>query len=470
MTTAVKEPPATSGAGVEHYHFLIGGEQAEAKDGRRIDMLCPSDGKVFATIPRGQAGDIDRAVRSAREAFESGVWSRMAPADRGRVLVRLSGLIAAHHEELSQLDARDVGKTIKQARGDVTVLVRYFEYYGGAADKFGGETIPLPSGLTALTTREPHGVVGAILPWNSPTQMIGRTGGPALAMGNAMVVKPAEDACLSILKIAQLALEAGVPRGILNIVTGLGTEAGAALAAHPGVDFVTFTGSPQVGAMVQKAAADHHAAVTLELGGKSPQILFADANLEAALPIITSAITVNSGQTCVAGSRLLVQRSAWDAVVDAFAKRFKALEAGPYDGEYDFGALINAKQLRRVSGFLERASADHVPELARGRIAPAAAPDGFYVPSVSSLPTTPNTAWAPASGRATSGAPSGWRAASVRARCSSTATAPAAGSSFRSAASRNRGMAARRGWKPCANSRRPRPSSSTMPDGPAPPG
>jgi aldehyde dehydrogenase (NAD+) len=317
----------------------------------------------------------------ARDAFDSGPWPKMAPADRGRILQRLGGLIADHHEELAQLDARDVGKTIKQARGDVTVLARYFEYYGGAADKFGGETIPLPSGFTALTTREPHGVVGAILPWNSPTQMTGRTSGPALAMGNVMVIKPAEDACLSVMRIAELALEAGVPKGVLNVVTGLGTEAGAALSAHPGIDFITFTGSPQVGAMVQKAAADHHAAVTLELGGKSPQIVFADANIEAALPIITSAITVNSGQTCVAGSRLLVQRSAWDAVAEAFSKRFSALEAGPYSGEYDFGALINAKQHRRVTGYVERAAADRIPVIAQGKIAAGASSDGFYVPA-----------------------------------------------------------------------------------------
>jgi aldehyde dehydrogenase (NAD+) len=264
----------------------------------------------------------------------------------------------------------------------VTVLVRYLEYYAGTADKFGGETIPLPDNFTAFTTREPHGVVGVILPWNAPSQMIGRTGGPALAMGNAIVVKPAEDACLSILRIARLALDAGVPPGIFNVVTGLGTEAGAALAAHPEVDFVTFTGSPQVGAMVQKAAADHHAGVTLELGGKSPQIIFADANFEAALPIITGAMTFTSGQICVAGSRLLVQRPAWDAAVDAFAKRFATLEAGPHDGEYDFGALINAKQHRRVSNFVERAVSDGIPVLAKGKIASVAAAEGFFVPAM----------------------------------------------------------------------------------------
>jgi aldehyde dehydrogenase (NAD+) len=368
--------------GIQHYQAVIDGERVDALSGATLDMVAPSDGAVFATIARCAAGDVDRAVTAARRAFAEGPWAAMAPAERGRILMRLSGLVAQDHENLAQLDARDVGKAIKQARADVTVLARYFEFYAGAADKTGGETIPLPNGFTAMTFREPHGVVGAILPWNSPTQMLGRTAAPALAMGNALVVKPAEDACLSTLRIAELALEAGLPPGVLNIVTGLGEEAGAALAAHPGVDFITFTGSPEVGALIQKAAADHHCAVTLELGGKSPQIVFADADLDAALPVIVAAITVNSGQTCVAGSRLLVEESAWDRVVAAFAERFGRLVTGPHQGDYDFGALINARQRDRVKRFVAGAKADGVPVLAEGRLAPDAAEGGFYVPAV----------------------------------------------------------------------------------------
>lgn len=285
-----------SAAAPETYRALIDGKPEDALSGERIEVLCPSDGQVFASIPRCGAEDVDRAVRAARRAFESGPWPGMSATERGRILSRLSALIAQNHEALSQLEARDVGKSIAQARGDVTVLSRYFEFYGGAADKVQGETIALPSGFTAMTFHEPHGVVGTILPWNGPTQMIGRTAGPALAMGNTMVVKPAEDACLSILWVAELALEAGLPPGVLNVVTGLGSEAGAALAAHPGVDFITFTGSPESGAMVQKAAADHHAGVTLELGGKSPQILFADADLDAALPKIRIAPTIDTAR------------------------------------------------------------------------------------------------------------------------------------------------------------------------------
>jgi aldehyde dehydrogenase (NAD+) len=368
--------------GSHHYQAIINGQPVEALSGARLDMVSPSDGRVFASIPRCAAADIDRAIIAARRAFTDGPWGTMAPADRGRILMRLSALITGDHENLAQMDALDVGKSIKQTRADVTVLSRYYEFYAGAADKTGGETIPLPGGFTAMTFREPHGVVGAILPWNSPTQMLGRTSAPALAMGNALVVKPAEDACLSTLRIAELALEAGLPPGVLNIVTGLGEEAGAALAAHPGVDFITFTGSPEVGALIQKAAADHHCAVTLELGGKSPQIVFADTDLDAALPIIVGAITVNSGQTCVAGSRLLVEESAWDRVVAAFAERFGRLVTGPHQGDYDYGALISSKQRDRVKRFIDNAKADGVQVLAEGKIAADAAGSGFYVPAM----------------------------------------------------------------------------------------
>ena len=371
-----------SAAEPTRYRSLVDGKHVEAVSGERIDVVAPSDGQVFATMPRGKAADIDRAMVAARRAFEEGSWATMAPADRGRILMKLSGLIAANHEALSQLEARDVGKSIKQARADVTVLSRYYEFYAGAADKAGGETIPLPGGFTAMTFREPHGVVGAILPWNSPTQMLGRTSAPALAMGNVLVVKPAEDACLSTIRIAELALEAGLPPGVLNIVTGLGEEAGAALAAHKDVNFITFTGSPEVGAIIQKIAADNHVAVTLELGGKSPQIVFGDADLDAALPIIVGAITVNSGQTCTAGSRLLVEESAWDRVAGAFAERFGRLVTGPHSEDYDYGALINGKQRDRVKKMIAEAKASGVGVLAEGKVAGDAADSGYYVPAV----------------------------------------------------------------------------------------
>jgi aldehyde dehydrogenase (NAD+) len=235
----------------------------------------------------------------------------MSALERGRILMRFSELITAQAEALAALEAKDVGKVIKSTRFDVGILARYLEFYGTGVDKLLGSTIPTIVGLTALTLHEPHGVVGAILPWNSPTQMFGRVASPALAMGNSVVIKPAEDACLSVLRLAELAIEAGIPEGVLNVVSGIGAEAGADLAGHGDVDFVSFTGSPEIGALVQKAAADHHAGVTLELGGKSPQIVFADADMDYALPIIVNAIIVNSGQTCVAGSRLLLRKACW---------------------------------------------------------------------------------------------------------------------------------------------------------------
>jgi aldehyde dehydrogenase (NAD+) len=364
---------------VDAFDSFVDGRAYQAADGARLDVICPSDGRLFASIPRCRAADVDRAVRSARKAFEHGHWRRMSAMERGKTLMRFAELVAARQEELAALEAKDVGKVLKSTRFDVGVLARYLEFYGAAVDKLLGSTIPTMVGFTALTLHEPHGVVGAILPWNSPTQMFGRVASPALAMGNSVVIKPAEDACLTVVRLAQIAMEAGVPEGVLNVVTGLGAEAGAALAAHPDVDFISFTGSPEVGALVQKAAADHHAGVTLELGGKSPQIVFADADLDYALPIIVNAIIVNSGQTCVAGSRLLVEETVADEVSSRFARRFAELTAGSHQGDYDLGPLINAKQHRRVCAMVAEAKSKGVPVLAEGRIAAGSPETGFYV-------------------------------------------------------------------------------------------
>jgi aldehyde dehydrogenase (NAD+) len=375
----MNERVQTQASRAEAYSHWIDGRAQDSADGRRLDVLCPSDGLVFATIARGGEQDVDRAVRSARRAFEDGHWRRLSAQERGKILMRFSALVADRVDELAAIEARDVGKVMKSTRFDVATLGRYLEFYGAAVDKLLGSTIPSVVGVTALTLHEPHGVVGAILPWNSPTQMFGRVVSPALAMGNSVVIKPAEDACLSVIKLAALAEEAGVPSGVLNVVTGLGVEAGAALSAHPEVDFISFTGSPEVGVLVQKAAADHHAGVTLELGGKSPQIVFADADLETAAPVIVSAIIVNSGQTCVAGSRLLVERAAVERVSEIFADRFQRLVAGSHEGEHDLGPLINAKQHRRVTGMVEAAKSEGVPLIAEGRVAANSPQGGFYV-------------------------------------------------------------------------------------------
>ena len=353
-----------------------------APSGREtIPVVDPSDGQIFAQIARGSAADIDLAVAAARAAFE-GDWGAMSAAERGRILARLSMLIGACHEEIAQIEARDTGKPLRQARADATGIARYFEFYAGAADKLHGETLPYQSGYTVLTIREPHGVTGHIVPWNYPLQIFGRSVGAALATGNACVAKPAEDACLSLLRIAELAAEAGLPDGALNIVTGYGHEAGAALARHPGIDHISFTGSPATGAAVTKMAADNHVPVTLELGGKSPQIVFADADLDAAEPVLLNAIIQNAGQTCSAGSRVLVEQSVYEEVVQRLAKRFTAVRAGTPAEDLDMGPLINEKQFRQVRDMVSTAEASGLKVAARGTVSPNASATGFYQEAV----------------------------------------------------------------------------------------
>jgi aldehyde dehydrogenase (NAD+) len=341
-------------------------------------MIDPSDGMPFAAIASGTAPDIDRAVAAARGARD-GAWGRLAPAEKGRMLGKLSRAILDHADELALIEARDCGKPMKQARADAAACARYFEFYGGACDKLHGETIPYPAGYTVLTWREPHGVTGHIIPWNYPMQIFARSLGGALAAGNACVVKPAEDACLSLLRIAELAAGVGLPDGALNIVTGLGREAGAALAAHPGVEHVSFTGSPATGAWVATEGAKRHCPVTLELGGKGPQVVFADADLDAALPAIVNAIVQNAGQTCSAGSRLLVERSRYEEVLERLGARFAALEVGPALSDLDCGPLIRAGQRDRVRDFLAGAERDGFATVAKGTVVAGAPAGGYYV-------------------------------------------------------------------------------------------
>jgi aldehyde dehydrogenase (NAD+) len=358
-------------------HF-IGNRWCAPVSGATLPMIDPSTGQAFAEIARGSAPDVDRAVEAA-QAARDGAWGRLAPAEKGRLLARLSRAILDHAEELALIEAQDCGKPLKQARADVAACARYFEFYGGACDKLHGETIPYPQGYTVLTWREPHGVTGHIIPWNYPLQIFGRSAGGALAAGNACVVKPAEDACLSLLRVAELAAEIGLPDGALNLVTGLGREAGAALAAHRGIQHVSFTGSPPTGALVAQEAAKRHCPVTLELGGKGPQIVFADADLDAALPVLVNAIVQNAGQTCSAGSRLLVERSRHEEVLDRLGARFAALQVGPAASDLDCGPLIRAGQLERVRGFLAEAARDGLATVGKGTIVADAPSGGYYV-------------------------------------------------------------------------------------------
>ena len=359
-------------------HMIIGGKTCQAVSGETLEVRSPVDGQVFEHIPRGQAADIDLAVRAARAALSSD-WGKLNASERGRLMMKLSHLVTEHGEELALLEAKDTGKPMTTARNDMIVLARYFEFYAGAADKVHGEVIPFLNGYQVNLLREPLGVTAHIIPWNYPAQMMGRSIAPALAMGNAVVVKPAEDACMSCLRIAELALEAGFPAGALNIVSGLGEEAGAALANHPDINFISFTGSNEVGVLVQQAAARHAVKCTLELGGKSPHVVFEDANLELAAATVVRGIIQNTGQTCTAGSRLLVQQSIHDRFVALVAEKFKQVRVGTPEMNLDCGPVVNPTQQQRVNRFIEQAKAAGLPVLAQGSIDPGVPADGYYV-------------------------------------------------------------------------------------------
>jgi aldehyde dehydrogenase (NAD+) len=357
-------------------HCLIGGAWRAPQEGQTLALVDPSDGRELTHIARGTSIDIDAAVTAAQTALD-GEWGRTTALERGRILTRIGQLVLEHVDLLAELEARDVGKPLTQARADAVALARYMEFYGGAADKVHGETIPYLDGYTVYTLREPHGVTGHIVPWNYPMQIIGRSVGAALTMGNATVLKPAEEACLTALMFAEIARQAGLPDGALNVVPGLGAEAGAALSGHAGVRHISFTGSVKTGALVQQAAGANVIPVTLELGGKSPQLVFEDANLVEALPFLVNAGIQNAGQTCSASSRILVHHSRYDEVVTAMSKRYKALTVGPAMNDLNLGPLISQRQKEIVTGFLKQG--EDLQLAATGQIAADAPETGAYV-------------------------------------------------------------------------------------------
>jgi aldehyde dehydrogenase (NAD+) len=335
-------------------HALVGGGRLPSLD--TFPVLDPATGEVIALVGRGGAEEIDAAVVAARSAFAT--WRNTTADHRGRLLRRLAQLMRRERTALAALESLDTGKPISQARNDVDVAARFYEFTGSVVEAFYGETILSNPDVLGYTLREPYGVTGHIIPWNYPLQILARTTAPALAVGNCTVVKPAEDAPLSTLRIAQLAVDAGFPPGALNVVPGFGAEAGAALAAHPDVDHLAFTGSVAVGRLIAGAAAKRPIPVTLELGGKSPNIVLPDADLDVALPVIVNAIIQNAGQTCSAGSRLLLHIDIHDQVVDAIASRFSKLTMGPGHADPDLGPLISARQRDEVRRFIDDARDD----------------------------------------------------------------------------------------------------------------
>lgn len=365
-----------SAAGLPEHAAVIAGKSVAT--GQWIDVLDPSNARPVARIARCSPAEVHAAVEAARHTYET-VWRFTDPVERSRLCRRIAEVLREEREELARLETLDTGKPLGQARTDADVAARYFEFYANAVESLGGETIQQRPDRLAFTLREPYGVCGHIIPWNYPLQIAARTLAPAIAAGNCCVLKPAEDAPLTPLRLAALVERAGLPAGVLNVVPGYGEEAGAALAAHPGIDRIAFTGSREVGELVMAAAARTIVPVTLELGGKSPQLVLPDFDAERAVPQLVEAITEHAGQNCSAGSRLLVHRSVHAGLVDALAERFAAIRIGPGAEDPDMGPLISAKQRARVLGHLAQGARD--ARVVVGGKAPEgqAYAEGFYV-------------------------------------------------------------------------------------------
>jgi aldehyde dehydrogenase (NAD+) len=366
--------------------LLIDGKPVDALSGRTFETRNPATGELLAYVAEGGAEDINLAVRAARIAFDEGPWRRTLPSERQAILLRLADLMEREIESLALLDTLDMGSPIRHTRGSGAFLVSLLRYYAGMARGLHGETLtPSIAGMFACTLREPVGVVGAITPWNGPLWAAVLKIGPVLATGCTLVLKPAEDSPLSALRLGELALEAGAPPGVVNVVPGFGATAGAALAAHGDVDKIAFTGSGATGRRIIQASAGNLKRLSLELGGKSPNIVFADADLKAAAPAAAIAVFANSGQICSAGTRLFVERSIHDAFIAEVAAFGAKLRIGDgRDPQTDLGPLVSAKQLARVEDYLASARADGAHVISGGArpVEPALADGYFMTPTV----------------------------------------------------------------------------------------
>jgi acyl-CoA reductase-like NAD-dependent aldehyde dehydrogenase len=341
-------------APVKPAKLIIDGQAVDAASGETFTSTNPATEEPLCDVAKAGPEDVDRAVRAARAAFE-GPWRKMKPADRQRILWKLGDLILEHADELARLETLDNGKPIFESRQvDIPMVAGCFHYFAGWVTKLGGDTVPVNPAFFTYTLREPLGVVGAIIPWNFPMIMVGWKAAPALAAGNCVVLKPAAETPLTAVRIGELALEAGLPPGVFNVLPGPGSSAGAALVRHPGVDKITFTGSTEVGRQIMRDCADTVKKVTLELGGKSPNIVFADADLEAAVRGAYNGIFYGKGEVCAAGSRLLVEKSVHDELLAKLVERTsKLVPADPLDPKTRLGALVNESQMKKVLGYVE---------------------------------------------------------------------------------------------------------------------
>src|SRR2546427_1999673 len=353
--------------------MFIAGQRPWARSAATFDAIDPATGEGFARVALGDKSDVDAAGASARAAFEDG-WAGLPPVRRVRILNQLAGLLRERRAEFAALESLDVGKPLRQAEDDVSAAAGYFEFFAGVADKVFGSSIPLGRGFVDFTLREPLGISVQIVPWNYPLRLASRGIAPALACGNTVVAKPAAEAGLSIVRLAELAAEAGCPPGVFNVVTGA-RDTGAALAAHPGINHITFTGSVPTGIAIMKAAADNVVPVTLELGGKSPNIVFGDADLERAATSSATTLMQNSAQTCTAPTRLLLERSAHDRFVELLAKRIRTIKMGRGLDNPDMGPVVSERQMNRVLGFIAAGARDGARAVAGGRPAGGAGAD-----------------------------------------------------------------------------------------------
>ncbi len=383
MTTEQTTPTAAAAAADIHQaRMVIGGEQVDAVDGQTFEVVNPATGKVIATAPLGGREDVDHAVAAAQKALDDPKgWSTWSASKRGRTLAKYSAVVKQHLEELAQLESRNVGKPIRSARGEALAVSLVFEYYAGAANKVFGETIPTSAPGLDFTLREPIGVVGLIVPWNFPMNMASWKLGPALAAGNACILKPASYSPLTAIRLGELALEAGFPPGVVNVVTGPGGTAGASIAAHRGIGKVAFTGETTTGQEIMRLASNNVKKISLELGGKSANIVFADADLEKFARESPYSVFDNCGQDCCARSRILVERSAHDQVVELFTAATRNVKVGdPLDDATEVGTLVSFKQRERVMEYIEVGQAEGAELIAGGTIPDdAALADGAYL-------------------------------------------------------------------------------------------
>jgi betaine-aldehyde dehydrogenase len=355
MTTEQRTAERPTTAEPMRAQMIIGGEHLDAADGQTFEVMNPATGQVIATAPLGGPEDVDRAVNAAQKAFEDPKgWASWPAAKRGRAIQKFANLAKDHMEELAQLESRNVGKPIRNARGEALAVWLVLEYYAGAANKVFGETIPVSAGGLDFTLREPIGVCGLIVPWNFPMNMASWKLGPALAAGNTTILKPASYTPLTALRLGELALEAGIPPGVVNVITGPGGSAGAALAAHAGVGKVAFTGETTTGQEIMRLAANNVKKVSLELGGKSPNIVFADADLDRFAAAAPYAVFDNAGQDCTARSRIFVEAAVHDRVVELVEAATRKVKVGdPADDTTEMGSLVSQRQRERVSDYVE---------------------------------------------------------------------------------------------------------------------